>query len=148
MPIREELYLPPVLPDYNLKTGQFKKGHVPYNKGKKWSEYMTKRAQKRCAKGWKNLDKFRPTTRPDTSGRCRRPIIAVMDDGKWLFIPDAVRAHQWLGKGTRENIGRCCRCNEERRVNKKTGKVNTDHRYTGIRFYFDSDSEWMKKIKQ
>ena len=51
MPIREELYLPPVLPDYNLKTGQFKKGHVPYNKGKKWSEYMTKRAQKRCAKG-------------------------------------------------------------------------------------------------
>ena len=39
-------------------------------------------------------------------------------------------------------------CNEERRVNKKTGKVNTDHRYMGIRFYFDSDSEWMKKIKQ
>lgn len=59
-----------------------------------------------------------------------------------------VRAHQWLGKGPRENIGRCCRCNEERHVNKKTGKVNTDHRYMGIRFYFDSDSEWMKKIKQ
>lgn len=46
MPIRDELYLPPVLPDYNVKNGQFKKGHVPYNKGKKWSEYMTKRAQK------------------------------------------------------------------------------------------------------
>ena len=148
MPIRDELYLPPVLPDYNLKTGQFKKGHFPHNKGNKWSEYMTKRAQKRCAKGWKNLDKFRPTTPPDTAGRCRRPIIAVMDDGKWLFLPDAARAHLWLGKGTRENIGRCCRCNEERHVNKKTGKVNTDHRYMGVRFYFDSDSEWMKKIKQ
>lgn len=26
MPIRDELYLPPVLPDYNVKNGRFKKG--------------------------------------------------------------------------------------------------------------------------
>lgn len=94
MPIRDELYLPPVLPDYNVKNGRFKKGHVPYNKGKKWSEYMTKRAQKRCAKGWKNLDKFRPATRSDVAGRSRRPIIAVTDDGKWIYLSDAVKAYQ------------------------------------------------------
>ena len=71
-----------------------------------------------------------------------------MDDGKWLFLPDAKQAHQWLGKGTRENIGRCCRENEKRHVNKKAGKVNTEHRYMGVRFYFESYSEWIKKIKQ
>ena len=50
-----ELWLPPT--KINPKTGCFLKGHAPANKGKTWDEYMPKRSQKRCAKGWKNLDK-------------------------------------------------------------------------------------------
>ena len=34
----------------------------------------------------------------------------------------------------------------ERHVNKKNGKVNTDHRYKGVRFYFETDSIWTTKI--
>lgn len=35
-----ELTLPPVWTGINKQTGRFLKGHVPANKGKKWSEYM------------------------------------------------------------------------------------------------------------
>ena len=77
-----ELTLPPVWTGINKKTGRFLKGHVPANKGKKWSDYMGKRAQKRAAKGWKNLDLHRNKNgRPDTAGRCRKQVVAVMDDG-------------------------------------------------------------------
>lgn len=34
---------------YGVKT-RFKKGHVPANKGKKWSDYMTKESQKKVRK--------------------------------------------------------------------------------------------------
>ena len=37
-----ELTLSPVWTGINKQTGQFLKGHVPANKGKKWSDYMTK----------------------------------------------------------------------------------------------------------
>jgi hypothetical protein len=33
-----ELTLPPVWTGINKQTGRFLKGHVPANKGKKWSE--------------------------------------------------------------------------------------------------------------
>lgn len=72
-----ELYLPPERKSYNAKTGHFLKGHTPWNKGKKWSDYLSKRVQRRMAKGWKNLDKYRPTFRPDTAGRCRKQVIAM-----------------------------------------------------------------------
>ena len=53
----------------------------------------------------------------------------------------------WCG-GSRENVGRCCRDNHAQRVNKHdwskgrkkgSGHINTDHRYMGIRFYFEAD---------
>ena len=146
-----ELTLPPEWTGINKQTGQYLKGHVPANKGKKWSEYMTKRAMKRAAKGWKNLTTHRPTTRPDTAGRCRKQVVAVMDDGSWLVFPYLGPAAQWVG-GSRENVGRCCRSNQSKAVlrnphGKPTGKVNTDHRYRGIRFYFETDNVWTTKIK-
>lgn len=142
-----ELYLPPQLKPYNAKTGCFLKGHVPHNKGKKWSEYMSKRGQRRAAKGWKNLTKFRPATRPDTAGRCRKAVIALEDDGSWHYFPYLRPAAEWCG-GSRENVGRCCRENESRRVNRKTGRMNTDHCYKGIRFYFEADGIWTTKINK
>lgn len=51
-----ELYIPRERPKYNPANGQFLKGTEPFNKGKKWDEYMGKRAQRRAMKGWKNLD--------------------------------------------------------------------------------------------
>ena len=53
-----ELYLPPAPPTRSRTTGRFMKGHRPANKGKKWSEYMPKRSQLRCAKGWENVRKY------------------------------------------------------------------------------------------
>jgi hypothetical protein len=142
-----ELYLPPLPPGNNPTNGRFAKGHTPANKGKKWGEYMSKRAQRRASKGWANLDKFRPNTRPDNSARCRCQVVAVKDDGTWCVLPYIGAAGEWIG-GCRENVRRCCKSNKKRHVNKKTGKVNTDHKYMGVRFYYESDSIWTTKIKQ
>ena len=147
-----ELTLPPVWTGINKQTGRFLKGHVPANKGKKWSDYMGKRAQKRAAKGWKNLIIHRPKTRPDTAGRCRKQVIAVLDDGSWRVFSYLGSAAEWVG-GSRENVRRCCRMNQARKRLKKpwghqTGKVNTDHKYMGIRWYFETDNVWTTKINE
>jgi hypothetical protein len=151
-----ELILPSVWTGINKQTGRFLKGHVPANKGKKWSDYMGKRTQKRAMKGWKNLDLHRNKNgRPDTADRCRKQVIAVMDDGSWLLFPYIGPAAEWVG-GSRENVGRCCRMNQAKKVCKHdwrqgqpkgASRVNTDHRYKGIRFYFESDNIWTTKIK-
>ena len=146
-----ELYIAPVWTGINKQNGQFLKGHTPHNKGKRWSDYMGKRKQRRCAKGWKNLDLHRPTTRPDTAGRCRKQVIAVMDDGRWFHFAYLGDAAKWVG-GSRENVGRCCRCNQSRKRLKKpwghpSDKVNTDHKYMGIRFYYERDPLWMSKVR-
>lgn len=143
-----ELNLQPERITRNAKTGRFLPGNVPFNKGKKWSEFKSKRSQKRSAKGWKNLDLYRgKTKRPDTAGRRCKAVIAVYDDGSWRCFSSALYASQILGIG-RENICRCCRFNQERHVNRKTGKINTDHKCKVIRFYFETDDIWLEKIKQ
>ena len=151
-----ELTLPPVWTGINRQTGQYLKGHVPANKGKKWSDYMGKRAMKRAAKGWKNLELYRNKNgRPYNAGRCRKQVVAVMDDGSWLLFPYIVPASEWVG-GSREGVGRCCRWNQAKNVCKHdwrpgqakgASRVNTDHKYMGVRFYYESDSIWTTKIK-
>ena len=143
--MNHELYIEPERPKYNPKNGQFLPGHTPANKGKKWSEWMSKRGQRRSKKGWKNLRKYQP--RSPYAGRNKKPIIAVLDDGSWYYFPYSEPAAR-IVNGNRENVGRCCRYNQERHINRKTGKVNTDHKYMGVRFYFESDNIWTKKIKQ
>ena len=146
-----ELTLPPVWTGINKQNGQFLKGHEPHNKGKKWSEWMSKRGQRKVRKGWQNVLDHRPKSRPYTAGRCRKQVIAVMDDGRWFHFAYLGDAARWVG-GSRENVGRCCRCNQSRKRLKKpwghpSDKVNTDHKYMGIRFYFESDNVWTTKIK-
>lgn len=147
-----ELSLPPEWTGRHRLTGQFLKGHTPANKGKHWSDYMGKRAQRRAAKGWRNLDLHRNKNgRADTAGRCRKPVIAVTDDGDFRYFSYLEAAAQWCG-GNSENVGRCCRLNQSQRPlndthGRTTAKVNTDHRYKGIRFYFESDSQWTRKIR-
>ena len=142
-----ELTLPPVWTGINKQNGRFLKGHEPHNKGKKWSEWMSKRGQRKVRKGWQNVLDHRPKTRPDTAGRCRKPVVAIRDDGSWCVFPFLGAAAEWCG-GRRENVRRCCQYNSASRVNKKTGRINTDHRYMGIRFYYESDNVWTTKIRQ
>ena len=151
-----ELYLPE-RPTVNKKTGRFMKGHVPANKGKHWADYMSKRSQRRCAKGWRNLDKYRPTSHPENCGRCRKQVVAVRDDGSFTVFSYLGVAAKAVG-GCRENLGRCCRANASGKVlTTARGKgrgigspsVNTNHRYMGIRWYFESDYEiWRTKINK
>ena len=145
-----ELTLPPVWTGINKQNGRFLKGHEQHNKGKKWSEWMSKRGQRKVRKGWQNVLDHRPKSRLDTAGRCRKQVIAVMDDGRWFHFAYLGDAAKWVG-GSRENVGRCCRCNQSRKRLKKpwghpSDKVNTDHKYMGIRFYFESDNVWTTKI--
>lgn len=149
-----ELYIPQETPRRNLVTGRFMKGHEPANKGRSWGEWMPKRSQRRCAKGWRNLNLYR--SRPDTAGRKRKKVVAVLDDGHWCVFSFIGAAAEWCD-GRRENVRRCCRLNQSRRVKqhdwakgqpKGTSRVNTDHRYKGVRFYYESDDAWTTKIRQ
>lgn len=139
-----ELTIQPERPTHNAVNGQFMKGHVPFNKGKKWSEWLSKRGQKRCAKGWKNLREYAP--RSPYAGKNKKAVIAVTDAGEWFYFKSLAQAHEKTGFN-RENIGRCCRYNEKA-VSAKRGKRNTDHKYMGIRWYFETDNKWTTKIKQ
>ena len=147
-----ELYLEPYRSYRNPVNGRFLKGHVPANKGKKWSEFMPKRSQRRCAKGWKNLELHRNKGGGPNAGRPKKPVIALTDEGDFLFFPYVDAAAKWCN-GSRHNVARCCRLNQARQPlrnthGKPTGKVNTDHKYMGIRFYFESDNVWTTKIQR
>ena len=162
-----ELRLPPVVTHVNKQTGRYMKGHVPANKGKKWSEWMSKRGARRSAKGWANIDKFRCKGNPEWAERKKRKVVAVRDDGTWSVFGCILDAAAWMEqvvgvKCCRENIGRCCRENASKRVKtrawcsrghgvkgvtKSEGSlVNTDHRYRGIRWYYENDDVWTTKI--
>ena len=150
-----ELYIPPERPRYNLRTGRFLKGHEPHNKGKRWSEYMTKRAQRKAAKGWKNLKLHPARNHPRLIEMLKKKIVVVTDDGKFKIFGCSQEALQWLGTGNRENIGRCARCNASRKECKHdwrpgqvkgAERINTDHKYRGYRWYFFNDPIWWEKV--
>lgn len=130
-----ELYIPPKRLYYNQTNGQFLKGHPNCNKGKKWDEFMPKKAQERCKKGWANVDKFRCRK---NGGKNKRTIVAVDKEGRWTAFESSCSAAKLL-QVSQGNIIRCCQKN-------KTNK--TDHHVGGIRFYYESENVWMTKIKQ
>ena len=72
-----ELYIAPEWKGYNTVTGQFLKGHVPHNKGKKWSEWMDGRKAKKVKRiGMRNLH-----GRSDIGGWNAQPVFALDDEG-------------------------------------------------------------------
>lgn len=132
------------------------KGHTPANKGKTWDEFMSKKGQRNARKGWKNLDIHRNKNgRPDTAGRCRKKVVAIRDNGTFTVFDYIGSAAQAVG-GSRENVGRCCRENASGKVlkhewgrgrKKGSSLINTDHKYLGIRWYFEKDFNiWKTKI--
>ena len=134
--------------DRNLKTGRFLKGMTPHNKGKKWADYLDERKQKKVMRiALQNLETARRLGHCGTAGgRKKKPIIAVLDNGEWLIFPESKAAAAWCG-GLRDNICRCCRENERTTLT-KSGKVNDEHKYLGVRWYFEYDDKWTNKIRK
>lgn len=150
-----ELRLEPVRLNRNPITGIFLKGHRNVNKGKKWDDFMPKRSQRKCRRGWKNFDKYRAKAiqnRSQRAGVPKRKVIAVYEDGRWTCFESIRGASDVIGCG-HWSIWNCCRKNQKRKVvhstnGKPTGKVNTDYSRGGIRFYFEDDPIWLTKIKR
>lgn len=137
-----ELYIPGDRVTRNAVTGQYMKGNVPHNKGKHWSDYMGKRAQRRCVRGWQNILKHRGAPDPDMLARkTRTQVVAVGYKGNWLVFPSCTEAVQWVGS-TASNISRCCRWNRDRHHGKN------DYMTKGVRFYYENDNQWTGKIAQ
>lgn len=99
-----ELYLPPERPQYNPVNGQFLKGHIPHNKGKKWSDYMDGRKAKRVKRiATKNL---RP--RMDIGGWNKKPIVALDDNNNIVaWFESASEAQRKTGIAS-PNIRKAC----------------------------------------
>lgn len=100
-----ELYIPIERPQYNPTNGQFLKGHVPFNKGKKWSEYMDMRKARRIIRiAKKNL---RPNM--DIGGQNKKEVIAKDADGNIVgWFDSSVDAMRKTGIQA-ENIRKVCR---------------------------------------
>lgn len=115
-------------PARNFQTGTFLKGHIPHNKGKKWSEWMDMRKAKKILRiGMKNLK-----GRSDIGGWNKKPVVAITPDGRWFYFESAANAERITGL-IRRNITRCCQ-----------GKCKHCGRFRW--FYFDSN-EWIKLVK-
>ena len=134
-----ELYIERENTHRNPTNGHYTKGHVPHNKGRRWNEYLGLEQQKKilAAATW-NLRNHLHDPRPATAERCRKPLIGLTDDGNVRYFSHAQAAANWI-VGSRACVNRCCRLNASH-------GTNTDHRYKGIRFYFENDDNWTKKI--
>ena len=137
-----------IIDNYELRTGyqprrqhesngRFAKGSVPFNKGRKWSEWMREDMQAKVkAIGVKNLTH---RAKKGDAGTCHKPVIAIDPEGRMSRHIDIKSASEHFHIG-RENIGRCCRYN--RKGLEPTGtwkRINTNHKYMGIRFYYEDD---------
>ena len=79
--IQMELYIEPIRPQRNRINGQFLKRHTPFNKGKKWTDYMDMRKARRIIRvAKKNL-----RGRMDIGGYGKKQIIAFRD-GEYIGV--------------------------------------------------------------
>lgn len=125
-----ELYIAPKRLQNNPLTGRFLKGRVPFNKGKKWEDYMDMRKAKRIKRiGMMNL---RP--RMDIGGQNKRMVIGIKDGRIIGPFESAVKAAEKT-KLIRRNIAHCC---EGKR--KHCG---------GIRWFYEADvQKWIVYVNQ
>ena len=115
-----ELYLAPVKPEFNPTNGQFLKGHIPFNKDKKWTDYMDMRKAERIKHiGLQNLH-----GRKDLGGWNKKRVIGIKN-GQLLSCYESATKAAKLMRLQRRNISACC---EGKR--KKCG---------GIYWFFEAD---------
>lgn len=123
-----ELVIDRARPQRNLVTGRFLKGHTPSNKGRKWSEWMSKKSQLHAMKGWKNLK-----GRRDIGGWNAKKVVMIREDGRWFVFSSASEAGRKTGIQD-TNIRSYCR--KKRRT------------AGGFRWFYESDNEWMEIINK
>lgn len=99
-----ELYIPVERPQYNPTNGQFHKGHIPFNKGKKWADYMDGRKARRIKRiAMKNL---RPNM--NIGGWNKKAVVAINDQRETVgWFSSAMDAEKKTGICAR-NIRHTC----------------------------------------
>lgn len=128
--MEHELYLSPVRPERNLKTGQFMKGHKPPLKGKTWKEVYSPEVYAR------QMERIRNTFRRNPKGYCpaaginRKKVVAVKD-GKFFVFDSAREASAKTGALS----CKICECCKGRR--KHSG---------GFRWFYESDERWLELV--
>ena len=64
-------------------NGRFVKGHVPHNKGKKWSEWMDGRKRRKVLKC---LELGRIKGNPNIGGWNRKAVVGISIEGKFAYL--------------------------------------------------------------
>lgn len=121
-----ELYIEPIRPKFNPKTGRFLKGNVPHNKGKKWNDYMDMRKARKV----KRIGMLNLRGRSDIGGWNKKQVIGIKN-GRFSVFESATKAANLL-QIERRNISHCC---EGKR--KHCG---------GVRWFFEKDYHLWKNL--
>jgi hypothetical protein len=121
----------------NKVTGHYMKGHIPFNKSRKWSEYMSKRSQRRCARGWANIDKFR--NKGACAGWNKRAVVAITEDGVFVGRFESGMSAARASGAQPRNINLCCR-----KMRRHAGKTIDGRR---LRWFYENDDRWINEIR-
>lgn len=124
-----ELYIAPERPTRNLVNGRFLKGHIPFNKGRKWSDYLDGRKKKKILKNLslgRNGNSF-------IAGNNAKQVIAIKDKRLIAVYPSSNAAERKTGICSR-NIRSCC-----------SGKRK---HAGGYECFFENDNQWLNKVNQ
>jgi len=98
-----ELYIQPIKRQRNAVNGQFLTGSTPFNKGKKWTDYMDMRKARRIKK---NLELGRKGN-PNIGGQNKREVVGIKDGKIYGVFESSTEAGKKLGLCSR-NIRHCC----------------------------------------
>lgn len=122
-----ELRLGDERPQYNPINGRFLKGHVPHNKGKKWSEWMDGRKQKKV----RRILKKNIHGRHNIGGWNKRAVIMLDNEGNHAYFESSAAAGRATGI-TARNIRYVC--------DKKRKHAG------GYRWFWFDDNDWTEYI--
>lgn len=115
---------------YNRQNGQFLKGHIPHNKGKKWTDYMDMRKAKKIIRiGKKNL----VPGNNNIGGWNKKKVVMVTPKGNRAVFESATDAAEKMGL-IRRNISHCCE-----------GKRR---RCGGRWWFFFDDDRWITQLRK
>lgn len=141
-----ELNLGPVRLERDPQTKKWLAGHRAFNKGKKWSEFLSEDAQRRIvAAGTK---RFREQQHPKNAGPARKRVVAILEDGTWAVYDSVIEAARMFGthRGTISSI--CARNRRNAKNNRWAKEGTSDRSRNGVRFYYETDPQWADKIKR
>ena len=115
-------------PQRNFRTGQFLKGHTPFNKGKSWDEWMDGRKQRKV----KRIAKLNLRPNMDIGGWNKKKCVGVNEEGRYKVYASLTIAAESTG-ALRENIKQTCQGKRKRAA--------------GIYWYYADDDGWIDKVR-